>query len=68
MENSGKPPEILEKIITGKLGKFYSEQCLLEQGFIKDPDSTIKALLEKIGKDLGDTVSIRRFVRFGLGE
>ena len=68
MENSGKPPEILEKIITGKLGKFYSEQCLLEQGFIKDPDSTIKALLEKVGKDLGDTVSIRRFVRFGLGE
>ena len=68
MENSGKPPEILDKIITGKLGKFYSEQCLLEQGFVKDPDSTINDLLAATGKDLGDTLTIRRFVRFGLGE
>lgn len=68
MENSGKPPEILEKIIVGKLGKFYAEKCLLEQGFVKDPDTTIKNLLEAKGKDVGDTLSVRRFVRFALGE
>lgn len=68
LEGEGKPAELIEKIIPGKLGKFYSEQCLLEQGFIKDPDSTIKALIEAQSKELGDTLSIRRFIRFGLGE
>jgi len=68
MENSGKPAEIIEKIVTGKLGKFYSENCLLEQGFVKDPDTTISTLLEAKGKELGDTLVIRRFTRFGLGE
>lgn len=68
MENSGKPPEILDKIIDGKLGKFYSEKCLLEQGFVKDPDTTINGLLEAKGKEVNDTLSIRRFVRYALGE
>jgi elongation factor Ts len=68
MENSGKPAEIIEKIVVGKLGKFYSENCLLEQGFVKDPDTTIAKLLEAKGKELGDTLTIRRFTRFGLGE
>ena len=68
MEGHNKPADIIEKIIDGKIGKFYSERCLLEQGFIKDPDSTIKALLEAKSKELGDTLSIRRFVRYGLGE
>ena len=68
MENSGKPAEIIEKIVVGKLGKFYSEKCLLEQGFVKDPDTTISALLEAKGKELGDTLTISRFTRFGLGE
>ena len=68
LEASGKPPEILEKIITGKLGKFYSEHCLLEQGFVKDPDTTIEKLLESKGKQLGDTLAIRRFTRFAVGE
>ncbi|MEO1835173.1 MAG: translation elongation factor Ts [Akkermansiaceae bacterium] len=68
MENSGKPPEIIEKIVVGKLGKFYAEKCLLEQGFVKDPDTTIKNLLEAKGKDVGDTLSVRRFVRYALGE
>lgn len=68
MINSGKPAEIIEKIVAGKLGKFYSEQCLLEQGFVKEPDVTIAKLLESRGKDLGDTLTIRRFIRFGLGE
>lgn len=68
MADSGKPPEILEKIIEGKLGKFYAEKCLLEQAFVKDGDFSIKALLEAKGKDVGDTLTIRRFERFALGE
>ena len=68
MENSGKPPEILDKIIEGKLGKFYSESCLLEQGFVKDPDTSIGNLVEAKGKQLGDTLTVRRFVRYAVGE
>tara|TARA_B100000809_G_C15018764_1_gene487665 strand:- start:128 stop:994 length:867 start_codon:yes stop_codon:yes gene_type:complete len=68
LANEGKPAEMIEKIIPGKLKKFYSEQCLLQQGFVKDPDTSIAALLEASGKELGDTLTIRRFVRFGVGE
>ena len=68
MEGAGKPADILEKIIDGKLGKFYSERCLLEQGFVKDPDTPIKSLLEAKGKELGDTITVNSFLRFGLGE
>jgi len=68
MEDSDKPPEIMEKIIEGKLGKFYSTVCLLEQGFIKDPDQTISDLLAAKGKDLDDKLTVRRFARFGVGE
>ena len=68
LEGEGKPADLIEKIIPGKLGKFYSEQCLLEQGFIKDPDTTIKGLLEAKSQELNDTLTIRRFTRFGLGE
>ena len=68
MESQNKPADIIEKIIEGKLGKFYSERCLLEQGFVKDPDTTIKALLESSGKELGDTITVNSFIRFGLGE
>lgn len=67
MEGSGKPPEILEKIVEGKLGKFYSEQCLVDQGFVKDPDTTISALVEAKGKELDDKLAINRFVRFAVG-
>lgn len=67
MENSGKPAEIIDKIVEGKLGKFYSEQCLVDQGFIKEPDTTIAALLEAKGKDLSDTLTINRFTRFAVG-
>ncbi|MFT6239950.1 MAG: elongation factor Ts [Akkermansiaceae bacterium] len=68
MEAQNKPADILERIIEGKLGKFYSERCLLEQGFVKDPDTTIKALLEAKGNELGDTLTVNNFLRFGLGE
>ncbi|MCL4155273.1 UNVERIFIED_CONTAM: hypothetical protein GTU68_007719 [Idotea baltica] len=68
MEGQNKPADILDKIITGKLGKFYSEHCLLEQGFVKDPDTTIQGLLEAQGKEIGDTLAISNFVRFQLGQ
>jgi elongation factor Ts len=68
MADSGKPPEIIEKIITGKLGKFFSENCLLEQGFVKDPDTTVQKLLENTGKEVGDTLTVRRFARYAVGE
>jgi len=68
LADSGKPANILENIINGKIGKFFSENCFLEQGFVKDPDTTVIKLLEAKGKELGDTLVVRRFVRFGLGE
>ncbi|MDQ8189560.1 translation elongation factor Ts [Roseibacillus persicicus] len=67
MENSGKPENIIDKIIEGKLGKFYSEQCLVDQAFVKDPDLSISALVEAKGKELGDTLTINRFSRFAVG-
>lgn len=68
MREQGKPEQIIEKIVTGKIDKYYQEVCLMEQNFVKDPDKTVKELLnEKISK-LGENMSIRRFVRYQLGE
>ncbi|MBU6180599.1 MAG: translation elongation factor Ts, partial [Verrucomicrobia bacterium] len=64
----GKPAEIIEKIIEGKLGKFYSINCLLDQPFIKDGDKTIQNLLDELSKASGDTVTVTRFRRFAVGE
>ena len=64
----GKPEAAWGKIVQGKLDKFYQEQCLLEQSFIKDPNITIKEILTgKIGK-LGENISIARFTRYQLGQ
>ena len=64
----GKPEAARDKIVQGKLEKFYQEQCLIEQSFIKDPNSTIKQILtEKIAK-LGENISIARFTRYQLGQ
>ncbi|RJE86783.1 translation elongation factor Ts [Paenibacillus sp. 1011MAR3C5] len=66
--NEGKPEKIVEKMVEGRISKYYEEYCLLEQSFIKDPDKTISNLLnEKISK-IGENISIRRFVRYELGE
>lgn len=66
--NEGKPEKIVEKMVEGRISKYYEEFCLLEQSFIKDPDKTIATLLnEKINK-IGENISIRRFVRYELGE
>jgi elongation factor Ts len=64
----GKPAQVVEKIIDGKMGKFYSGVCLLEQAFIKNPDQTIQQLLDEKAKALGEKLSIRRIVRYGVGE
>ncbi|MEM9478521.1 MAG: translation elongation factor Ts [Verrucomicrobiota bacterium] len=63
-----KPENVIEKIITGKIDKFYSQIALLEQGFVKDPDQTIKQLIESKGKDLGGDLTISRFERYAVGE
>lgn len=66
--NEGKPEKIVDKMVEGRIAKYYKEVCLLEQPFIKDPDKTIDQLLkEKIAK-IGENLSIRRFARFEVGE
>ncbi|HHV63505.1 MAG TPA: translation elongation factor Ts [Peptococcaceae bacterium] len=66
--NEGKPEKIVEKMVEGRIEKFYKEVCLLEQPFIKDPDITIKdLLLQKIAK-MGEKIVIRRFARYEMGE
>ena len=64
----GKPEHIIEKIVQGRLDKFYSENSLLEQNFIKDPDKTIQDVLSDIISKLGENITIKRFNRFQLGE
>ncbi len=65
---SGKPENVVDRIVEGKLGKFYSEYVLLEQPFVKDPDKTIQQLLaEKVAK-IGENIQVRRFARFKMGE
>jgi elongation factor Ts len=65
---TGKPAQVVEKIVDGKMGKFYEEVCLLEQPFIKDQTVTISQLIAtKIGK-LGENIAVRRFARFKVGE
>lgn len=64
----GKPENIVEKIVDGKVDKFYSGICLLEQGFIKNPDVTIKDLLNSKISELGENMLIRRFTRYMVGE
>ena len=63
-----KPPQAIEKIVQGKLDKFYQSICLLEQGFVKNSDLSVQAHIESVGKELGDTIEVRRFVRFQVGE
>jgi elongation factor Ts len=65
---SGKPERIVEKIAEGKLEKFYQEICLVEQSYIKNPDITVKELMEELIVKMGEKILINRFVRFQLGE
>ncbi len=65
---SGKPENIVEKIVDGKIGKYYSEVCLLEQPFVKDTDITVGDLLTQTIATLGENIRIARFVRLELGD
>jgi len=66
--NEGKPANIVDKMVVGRIEKYYKEVCLLEQPFVKDPDSTIRQLVNQKISKIGENISIRRFVRFQLGE
>lgn len=66
--NEGKPEKIVEKMVEGRIGKYYEEYCLLEQTFVKDPDKTIQQLLNEKISTIGENISIRRFTRYELGE
>lgn len=66
--NEGKPEKIVEKMVEGRIGKYYEEYCLMEQAFVKDPDKTISQLLNEKISTIGENISIRRFVRYELGE
>ena len=64
----GKPANVVEKIVDGKLEKFYGSVCLLDQAFIKNPDQTIKDLVSSKIAELGENIVIRRFARYAVGE
>jgi len=65
---AGKPEKVIDKIVEGKMERFYSEVCLLEQTFIKDSDLTVKEVLDAMIAKIGENIAIRRFARFQLGE
>ena len=65
---SGKPENIQEKIATGRMEKFYKENCLVEQDFVKDPDTTVGAYIAKCAKEIGDDIKVVSFARIELGE
>jgi len=67
-KESGKPEKIIEKIVDGKMNKFYSEACLLEQPYVKNPDITVQDLLNEMIAKTGENIVMRRFARFQLGE
>jgi elongation factor Ts len=64
----GKPEKVLDRIVSGRMEKYYQDVCLLEQPFIKDPEKTVKDLLTGVATRVGERVSVRRFARFMLGE
>jgi elongation factor Ts len=64
----GKPPQAIDKIVQGKLNKYFSNSCFLEQPFVKDPDHSINQLLESTGKEIGAELTVEKFVRFQVGE
>jgi elongation factor Ts len=65
---SGKPAQVIDKIVEGKLGSFYSQICLLEQASVRDPNVTIEQMLQAATAKTGENITISRFVRFKLGE
>jgi elongation factor Ts len=68
MKESGKPEHIWDKIIEGKLEKFYAESTLMEQPFVKNPDLTVSQLVSDVSAKMGENIVVRRFTRYALGE
>ncbi|MDR0396969.1 MAG: translation elongation factor Ts [Oscillospiraceae bacterium] len=66
--NEGKPANIVDRMVEGRISKFYVENCLLEQPFVKDPDKTVKGLIADATAAIGEKISVRRFVRYERGE
>ena len=66
--NEGKPAQIVDRMVEGRVKKYYEEACLLNQTFVKDPSMTIEKLVKSVGDKMGKTLSIKRFVRFEMGE
>jgi len=65
--DSGKPAQILDKIVAGKVDKFFADVCLLEQKFVKNPDLTVRDLLNALIAQMGENISVKRFARFQVG-
>ena len=65
---SGKPEKVIEKIVEGRMEKFFAENCLLEQGYIRDPEITVKDLISSAIAKLGENITVRRFTRYQLSE
>ena len=68
VKNSKKPDKMIEKIVTGKMDKYFQEICLLEQPFIKDPDKIVKDLITESIATLGENISVGRYIRYAVGE
>ena len=66
--DSGKPENIVEKIIAGQINKYFGEVCLIEQAFVIDPDQKVGKVIEKLAKELGAEIELSRYVRYQLGE
>jgi len=66
--NEGKPEKIVEKMVEGRIKKYYNDVCLMEQAFVKDPDKTVREVLKEIIFAVGENVNIRRFTRYERGE
>lgn len=66
--DSGKPENVVEKMVDGRINKFFAENCLLEQGFVKDPDKSVRDIVTEAGKTAGGEIKVAEFVRFKLGE
>lgn len=65
---SGKPANIIDKIVDGRIEKYYSDVCLLDQAFIKDPSTTVGEMVKAAGGKMGENIVVRRFTRFALGQ
>lgn len=66
--NEGKPEKIVDKMVDGRIQKFFAEVCLLDQGFVREPDMTVASLIQNKIATIGEKISVRRFARFVLGE